>query len=371
MRYKLNIAAFAVVCAAFALLVIAFPRDLRTIERENRNFNLLEITVENVFGGGFDRDVEAYVSDRVGYRADFVTLAARLRELSGLPAADHAKIVGSVLSADDGLAEIFAFDGAAAADYAAALNAYRAELGENVRVFSLIAPTRIEFMEPKYSRISDSELDAIRAVNAGLSDGITPVDAYSALAEHSDEYIYFRTDHHWTARGAYYAYRAFADAAGFVPLGLDDYSVGRLDGFLGYLYNFAPSAAVASSPDYIEYFTCNGALTTSPELLKLPAAGEKTEYRVFLGGDYDELTIETSVKNGKTAVVIKDSYANCLVPWLAPHYERLVLLDPRSFEGSALEKIREYGDADIDLLFVNYVFSTSFADFAQLIDEMR
>ncbi len=369
MRSRLNIAVFAVVLIALAAIVTVFPRDLRTIEIENRNFNILELTPENIFGGGFDKDFEAYVSDRVGYRSDFVKVASGFEKLYGLPSPGGARIVDGIFSQSDGLAEIFEFDAVAAADYTAALNAFRAELGEDVKIYSLILPTRMEFMPQRYKNVADSERDAIRAIHAGLSDGITAVDAYSALEAHSDEYIYFRTDHHWTALGAYYAYRSLAEAAGYAPLELDAYDRERADGFLGYLYNFAPSASVADFPDSIEYFTYKGELTTSVNMLRPPAEGEKATYGLFLGGDYPKLEIDTSVKNGKTAVIIKDSYANCLVPWLAPHYEKLVLLDPRTFEGSATQKIGEY--ENVDLIFVNYVFSTSFPDFVEYMDDMR
>jgi hypothetical protein len=360
---------FCAALAGFLLIVTAFPRDARTLELENREFRKRPaLTAENLLGGELDGQFEAYVSDRVGYRASFTARALEYGGFYGLPSENGARLDGTLLSFSDRLVEIFTYSEAGARDYADALNRYRAALGENVRVFSLIAPTQLEFLPELYRSVSDSQLAAIRAVNARLS-GITPVDAYASIMAHAEEYVYFRTDHHWTALGAYYAYRAYADAAGFEPLGLEEYEAGHLEGFLGYLYNQAPSDGMEQNPDTLTYYAYKGALTTSEKLLVLPSAGEKVLYSVFLGGDHAIYELRTSVKNGKTAVIIKGSYANAFIPWIAPHYENIVVLDPRAFEGSAIEKIAEYGD--VDLIFLNYVLSTSFDDFIIKLDGMR
>ena len=82
-----------------------------------------------------------------------------------------------------------------------------------------------------------------------MDDKIITVDAYSKLRSHTDEYIYFRTDHHWTQLGAYYAYTAFCEAAGFEAVPLDAFETGRYDRFVGSMYNFtANSRRAATTP---------------------------------------------------------------------------------------------------------------------------
>jgi hypothetical protein len=369
LKEKLNIALFSAALLGLLLIVTVFPRDYRTIERENRALNVLpELTVSNVLGGSFGGQFESYVSDRVYRRADFVTASMAITGAYGVTSADGARVTGPHLELRDGIAEIFISDDVAAKRYADAINAYRAALPDTTRVFSVIAPTRIEFMEDRYKTVSDSEKETIDAINAQLDTGVTPVDAYAAIAEHISEYEYFRTDHHWTALGAYYAYTRFAQSAGITPVPLTDYESGSLSGFLGYLYNYAPSAGMRQNPDTITYYEKSG-VTATPPMLYPPSAEEKVIYGVFLGGDHPILELTTSTTNGRTAVVIKDSYANAFVPFLAPHYETIVIIDPRTFEGGALDEITSRGDADV--IFVNYVFTTTFRDFIAKIDDIR
>lgn len=128
--------------------------------------------------------------------------------------------------------------------YAATLNKLKAEM-PNTKVYSLMAPTSIEFYAPKKynSGKSHSQYQGINYIYGELK-GITPVDAYPEIAAHTNEYLYFRTDHHWTARGAYYAYRAFANTAGFTPVEINSLRTGKLSPFLGTLYKATQSTAV-------------------------------------------------------------------------------------------------------------------------------
>jgi hypothetical protein len=429
---KLNTAVFCAVLAAFIVMITAFPRDGRTVEIENRSFNEIpEWNAENVFSGEFAGGVEPWVSDLVGRRADFTAASMAIAGIYGVavpedntppsappvfipetpapaetpfgrpsptpaptpfgrpkptpppepemkPSSDPAyssepegtgRVKGPLLVFDDRLVEIFGFNRRLSEKYAGVINAYRAALPENVRVFSLIAPTAIEFMPEKYKDVSDSELDAINAVNAALDESVIKVAAYAEVSKHTDEYLYFRTDHHWTALGAYYAYIAFADAAGFEAKKISEYEEIAIPGFLGYLYNMSPTASIREKPDTIYCYKYNGELETTPKLLYLPGESGKATYSVFMGGDHPKLTVNTSVKNGKTAVVIKDSFANAFLPWLAPHYENIVVLDPRHFEGSAVEVAASYESAD--LIFLDYAITTSFSDFINAIESIR
>ncbi|MDR0861312.1 MAG: hypothetical protein LBN30_00825 [Oscillospiraceae bacterium] len=365
---RTNIAVFLIILAAFAVVVTCFPRDPRTLTDENRSYNRFpELTRDGILGGTFNTAFEAWLSDRVGYRADFVAASRSVTALAGI--ARDAQVRGNLLVFPDRLMEIFIRNRATEAAYAAALTAYRDALPESVRVFSILAPTQIEFQPATYRSVADSERDAIADVYEQLHQyGVVTVDAYAELKARADEYIYFRTDHHWTARGAYCAYLAFAEAAGLNPVPLEAYAETALSGFHGYLYRLSPSPKLADAPDTLYYYA-NPEIETSPPLLYLPPEGEKPTYQVFLGGDRDSMAITTNANNGKTAVVIKDSYANSFIPWLAPHYDTIVVLDPRSFTGSAIDEILKYPDADV--IFINYVLSTTFGDFIDRIDKIR
>ena len=94
--------------------------------------------------------------------------------------------------------------------YAAVLNQYRARVDGAVRIYSMIAPTNSEFVQLKrYREITDSQNEALVYLNSRLKPGIRSVNVYDVLNKHKSEYLYFRTDHHWTGLGAYYGFCAF------------------------------------------------------------------------------------------------------------------------------------------------------------------
>ncbi|MDD3194006.1 MAG: DHHW family protein [Oscillospiraceae bacterium] len=252
--------------------------------------------------------------------------------------------------------------------YAENINAYHTVFGDSVRVFDLVAPTSAEFYLPeKYKSLSHSEQNAIQSIYSHLAAGVTGVDAYSAIAPHTDEYLYFNTDHHWTGRGAYYAYTAFAKAAGFQPLDIEtDYTIKRIDNFLGSLYRQTQDSKMREKGDYVEYFIPQTQATASIVLKDQPYTKSKwvvweegvsggNGYLVFLCGDAPMIQIDTGNHNGKSIVVVKESYGNAFVPFLIPHYEHIYVVDERYFQTSLVAFIQE-NQVD-DLLFLNNAFS--------------
>ena len=257
----------------------------------------------------------------------------------------------------------------AARRYAEILNAYMSRVPEHVRVFSMLAPIRVEFMGERYAASNDSQLETINLIGGLLDERIIQTATYERLAAHSDEYVYFRTDHHWTALGAYYAYLSFADAAGFAPIGLDMYIEHAIPNFLGSYGRGTSNRTVREHPDTLYYYELDDGTTFTRQLFVIPQDMSRLSYRVFMGGDYARLDFNSSNQNGRTIVVVKDSFANALIPWLAPHYERIIVIDPRQFGGSVIRLLGELEDAD--LLFMNYVAATAMAEFIEMIYGVR
>jgi hypothetical protein len=246
-------------------------------------------------------------------------------------------------------------------------------LGEkvpDVRVFNMIAPTSVEFNSPaKYHSMSSSQKNSIQFIYDHLSDAVIPVDAYSEILQHCKEYLYFRTDHHWTARGAYCAYRAFIQKAGFEPIPLDGFTGGQLEAtFLGSLYTYTKSSILRNNPDTVEYFlpnvTIDGKAFTSVAMTEgyrvkavYTKIGSSNKYLIFTGGDNPLIQFKTNLANGKKLLVIKDSFGNALVPFLTNHYEEVYVMDPRSLTANLPDFIRNHGIQDV--LVTNYSFGAS------------
>ena len=175
------------------------------------------------------------------------------------PEESDASYAGSVVVVGDRAMEIPTRLDDLITSYAGAVGNLAAAMGPDVRTISLITPNGGEFYSPESLHTGEhSQKDMIDFCYSQMDDKIITVDAYSKLRSHTDEYIYFRTDHHWTQLGAYYAYTAFCEAAGFDAVPLDQFQTGRYDIFLGSMYGFTEgypqSEVLKQNPDYLEYY---------------------------------------------------------------------------------------------------------------------
>ncbi|MGM9935934.1 MAG: DHHW family protein, partial [Candidatus Ornithomonoglobus sp.] len=193
-------------------------------------------------------------------------------------------------------------------------------------------------------------------------------------------YLYFRTDHHWTMNGSYLGYAAFTEAAGTVPGSKEDYSLKELGSFQGSLYLKAKSQLPWDAYDDMFYYDT---IENGDFGMLMRAEDAVTEYgtqspvfdtnncnyNLFFGGDQPLMEITNNGRpDGKTIVIIKDSYANALIPWLLNDYYRVVVIDPRSFGGNLLDEVERY-DADEVAVF-NYVLTTTFSDYCEMITDL-
>ena len=256
---------------------------------------------------------------------------------------------GSIIIIGDQAMEVPSEVPSAITKYAESVSAL-AEALPDVKVYSLLTPNAAEFYSPtEFHTGSHSQKAMIDSCYDQMSDAVTKVDIYSQLEKRTDQYIYFRTDHHWTARGAYWAYVAFCRARGFDAVSLEDFESGRYDEFVGSLYTFTSqypqSEALWNNPDYVEYFlpiveshakyyadaTLTNGIPISVVSTNISTASKQNKYLCFISGDPPVCVVETAVQDGPTCVVLKESYGNAFVPFLTSHYSRIIVIDPREF----------------------------------------
>lgn len=266
------------------------------------------------------------------------------------------------------------------ARYAAAINQYKAALGD-VNVYNMVVPTSVEFYLPKkYSKYSSSEKESIDYIYSCLSPDVTPIDAYSKLSEHTDEYIYLRTDHHWAPLGAYYAYTAFCEALGMEYHPITDYTEKVKEGFVGSLYGYTNDITLANAPEQFHYFLPPD-VTYSVQTYYYDTLAPKNGgalfheyvegancYGMFLGADAIHTKITTSVKNGRKIVVFKESYGNAFVPFLVNNFEEIYVIDIRYFGTNAVDYIRKIGATDV--LFINNCFAANTSSLIKHIEDL-
>lgn len=273
-------------------------------------------------------------------------------------------VVGGVLL-HDGQA-LFMFQGTdrGAQGYANAVNTW-VELIANKRpgmtATVVVTPTSSHFYLPPAARArTTSESKNLAAMKAALLPEVRFADVISEMEGHQDEGLFYKSDHHWTGLGAYYAYRAWAKAVGVTPLDLSAFDKRSVPGVAGSFWSLTQAPELRNADKESYYYvpttvTFDGTQYTGPQQktpVPQPFFAEKSRgYIVFLGGDIPLLVSNTNAGTGRTALVIKNSYGNAFAPYLLPHFDRVVVLDYRYVSRNIQDIVDTFGVTD--LVFVN------------------
>ena len=262
--------------------------------------------------------------------------------------------------------------------YAGYLTAFADRLDGAARVYNIIVPTSGDYYIPeKYRSLTASQKDNIAYTYSCLGPSVTPVDAWSEIGEHTDEYIYFRTDHHWTTLGAYYAYTAFCETAGLTPIRLDGLEKRTISPFVGTIYNETRDSRLSENPDYVDYYIIDPTATARLTLKNQPNApldvspycessSGGNSYGVFIWADNPLFEIKTSAGTGRTCLLLKESYGNAFAPWLMANYDTVYVIDYRHYEKSVYSFVLENGVDDV--IFINNAFASNTAYHADRIN---
>lgn len=252
-----------------------------------------------------------------------------------------------------------------AKSYAQTALYYKQLFGENVNVSVVVAP--VSAIELEGTDVQDrlkiqDQRSILDKMQAWMDPSINFVDTYSEMFEHRDEYLYFKSDHHWTQRGAYYAYRAFANSIGLEPTALDDFDYEiRNDSYNGSLYSMTRDERVKNFIDQVEVFmprkphtmtltTTNGTTIHTDTSI---VSSHKT-YLTFISGDnpYTVINVPENPQD-KNILVLKDSFGNAFVPFLCEHFGNIIVVDVRHTSMNVYENLKDYGLTDI--VFVNNI----------------
>ncbi|NCU26956.1 hypothetical protein EOM86_09590 [Candidatus Nomurabacteria bacterium] len=250
-----------------------------------------------------------------------------------------------------------------ALSYSQCVQNIKAALGDNVNVYSMVAPHASVYYAPKtgqYSNLLTIGKNRHDYLKANAGDSIGYVDVYGALSLHTDEDIYFRTEHHWAALGAYYAAKEFAKVAGVEFPDISEYEEHIKTGFVGSLNDFAKGVKILEdNPDEVAYYVnkkveytayyCyeNNFDFNNYDFKRNYVLFDLANYAAFLGGDSYGIKIVTNNNTGRTLVVLKDSYGNAVVPFLLSSYDTIYVLDYRFFKRNCCDFAREVGATDV------------------------
>ena len=394
-----------------ALTVVAWLLPLRPNSSDDEKRQLArfpEFSASALLSGEYFADIDAWFSDTFTFREHWLSASEFIRTLygssdigiyGGLTSSDevpdptpepteeisrwdvvdkdtwHGNVVdeddfvnfGTVLQIEDACYEFFFFYQAGADRYAQVTSRAAEVAGDRAQVYSVLAPTAIGIMfDQEYlDKIGTaSESEAMRYMYGAMKN-VRGVDTFDALRYHNGEYLYFRTDHHWTAMAAYYAYREFCRTAGYEPADLDDFEEKVFDGYMGSLWSYA-NRSHSLTPDTVHAFVPPGDITTTVTTVNGTTCGidligdmsnssAGAKYLCFIAGDNPFTHIQNrSLANGRCAIVIKDSFDNCFVPYLTQNYSDIYVIDYRSYRDMTLDGLIDTYGAD-DIIFVNAI----------------
>ncbi len=243
-------------------------------------------------------------------------------------------------------------------------------LGNGVNVYSMVAPTHSLYGLPeKYRNNGNDQAENISYIYKQLGNDIKCIDVSDSLEKHKDEYIFFKTDHNWTALGAYYAYCDFCKAAGLEAAQMKDFSTGEIKNFTGSLAVATVSdkkpdgnKTLFGNPDTVKYYympgdyTCTALLSGNSEpdersLLAVGVAQGKNAYSVFIWGNNPYMDVKTKKTTGKKLCIIKDSYGCAFAPFTVNNFDEVYIVDPTYYDGSIIDYIKK--NKFTDVLFIN------------------
>lgn len=255
-------------------------------------------------------------------------------DISGLPLSYH----NGVALIGDAAYELYGFLPYNADNTASRIAAGADAVEGRARVFGIIVPNRMGAVlsyedAARLCRTQKDETDSIVYFYEKMGGKVVTVDAMTNLRLHNDEYIFFRSDHHWTALGSYYAYEAWAKAAGFEPVPLENFDTKEYPGHLG-MFNALCGypAAMRANPDTVVAYVPRSSFTCEPaDAMDFIAWG----YSTFIGGDRAITTIvNNDIDDDSACVLVKDSYGNPFAVWLTQHYHTVYVIDYRYYRDS-------------------------------------
>ena len=404
---KIKIILFCTVLVIGFLLGLAFflrPAYSETEKRELTKFP--SFTVGTFLSGEYTEQVSTWFADTFPFREGLIAANDAISSLKGFaseqfqsgassqggnenqntPGGEDVKveqIAGYYITGDTAY-EMYYQNVANSKRYAEVINTAASRLAGKAKVYTVVVPLAYAYNDKVLGKTDASDPKAaIDSIYTSVTDlNAVCVDAYGALAAHKNEYLYFRTDHHWTALGAYYAYTAYcASNPALTAYPLSSYEECKFEGFLGTLYTHTKAPALAKNPDTVHAYVPMATNTLRVHLADGTSqkftggvvrkdtdtfyANAASKDNCFLTSDNPAGTKQSyyiSIENpnktdGSAVVLVKESFGNCFAPFLVDHYQYVYVIDYRYYDGDIVDFVNTTG-AD-SVIFLNNLTATS------------
>lgn len=366
MKYveKITIAVFCFLFFGLFIINIILP-DKEFSQTENRYLKQPpEFSLKTLLSGDFTKSYENYLTDQFSFRNIWIELKTASEITLGKNENNNVYICK-----DGYLIERFEKPSYDRVDKnIASINTFSEKL--NIPVYFMLVPNAVKINEDKLPRFAQNydQLKLIKYAEETLSDKAQFVQIYDELESHNNEYIFYKNDHHWTTLGAYYGYCSLADNMKINKLQINDFNVETVsDQFLGTMYS--KSGVSWAKPDLIDIYkpkenflyeteiTDNN--TTFRGLYDWSYLDKKDKYSLFIGGNNSLVKIKTNIENNKRILIIKDSYAHNLIPFIANHFNEVHIMDLRYYNDNIIKYV---ADNNIDSVVIIYNVSNFCSD---------
>lgn len=403
-----------------AIFLLVFPHStVSQIEKRNLA-EFPTFSFQSYFSGEFTSGVTNFFDDTVPYRDNFKNMGNNFKSVFGFSTGDDVTVVGKPVavvsdestsskpeennnnassdtspvqesseesyrdyteeeaeeaSYDNGMIVVKQdghyramelFGGGSGKSYINALNNFRKDLDDSVKIYSMpIAKASEYYLPADYADYSASQKDCFDKIASQLDSGIISVDADSTLSKHTEEEIYCRTDHHWQPLGAYYAAQTFASAANADFKDISTYTKYENEGYVGTMYAFSGNANILNDPETFTYYKpsnidkCTAYYYDTS--FNYTGSGNffnnvdvANSYLVFMGGDEQIVKVKTDVKNGRKLCVVKDSYGNAEIPYYMGSFEEIYVVDMRYFDLNLVDFVNQTGVTDLLFSMCSY-----------------
>ncbi|MBD9267407.1 MAG: hypothetical protein EGS34_03045, partial [[Ruminococcus] torques] len=324
-----------------------------------------KLTISGIESGRWMKQYESYVSDQFAGRDFWVALKSRIDLIAG-----KRKANGVFKGKDHYLLEDIARPDEE--QLKANLDAMKKfqETYKDIPMYMMLVPNaaNIESDKLPYCAVTEDQDKQFQKIKASLGTAFQWVNVEDTLKKHRAEEIYYHTDHHWTTQGAFYMFKDTASLFGIKGDVSDDYvSYTVTDDFNGVLASksgcgldekekidiYAPTNG---DDDVIVNYVNETKKTTS--LYDSSKLKTRDKYGVFLGGNTSVIDIKTVSTSQKRLLVVKDSFADCFIPFLTPHYREIVVVDPRYYSGTMQDIMDTYRITDALILYSGNTFFT-------------
>lgn len=354
---------FILILFLFLIINIIVPNKEKSVQENRMLATKPKFRLSSLISGDYDEKFEAYMDDQFVGRDMWRKLKVTVDRIGG------SRLENGVYIGTNGqlLEQIEVADENHLAANIKAIKSF-SESQSKIPVRMMLVPDAANVLNHSLPSLAkpEDQTQMFSMVRKDLGDSVEWIDVSTELNKHKTEKIYYKTDHHWTTLGAFYAFQAAAPSLGiegdlsgkYVSYAVSDSFNGMLASKsgvnLGEKEQIDIYVPTEEDTDLIVDYVDEGKRSTS--LYDSSKLKEKDQYTVFLGGNSSLLDIRTVSTSTKRLLIVKDSFANSFIPFLTPYYREIVVVDPRYYSGTINDLMDSYRISEVLFLYSGNTF---------------